>query len=164
MKTYSMVLAGLMTVGSLAGCATPDQRASNDYGTTYGESNAGYRNADSNRNSYVSYGVVDSIQQNRGGIANSGVGAGTVIGGVVGGVLGNQVGSGNGRTVATVAGAAGGALIGHQVDKNREANNANYTVRVRLNNGDYQSITVDSIADLRVGDRVRIENNDLYRY
>lgn len=158
MKTYSMVLVGLLALGSLAGCATEDRRASNDYGTTYSQNDSNYKSG------YVAYGVVDSIQQNRGGIANSGVGAGTVIGGVVGGVLGNQVGSGTGRTVATVAGAAGGALIGHQVDKNRDSNNANYTVRVRLNNGDYQSITVDSIADLRVGDRVRIENNDLYRY
>lgn len=157
MKTRSLVVVSLLAAGSLAGCASTDNRAGYDNG--YNTAGSDYRSSN-----YVAYGVVDSIQHSRGGVANSGVGAGTVIGGVVGGVLGNQVGSGTGRTVATVAGAAGGALIGHQIDKNRDANNPYYTVRVRLNNGDYQTVSVDSIGDLRVGDRVRIENNALYRY
>src|SRR5258707_5563825 len=41
-----------------------------------------------------------------------GSGVGAVLGGVAGGVLGHQVGSGRGKDVATVAGAAGGAQIG----------------------------------------------------
>jgi uncharacterized protein YcfJ len=43
--------------------------------------------------------------------------AGTVIGGVVGGLLGNQVGGGTGKTLATIAGAAGGAYAGNQIQK-----------------------------------------------
>lgn len=43
--------------------------------------------------------------------------AGSVIGGVVGGVLGHQIGGGTGKTVATVAGAAGGAYTGNKVQK-----------------------------------------------
>jgi uncharacterized protein YcfJ len=43
--------------------------------------------------------------------------AGTVVGGVLGGVIGHQFGSGRGQTVATVAGAAGGAYAGNQVQK-----------------------------------------------
>lgn len=43
--------------------------------------------------------------------------AGTVIGGMVGGVIGHQFGNGSGRTVATVAGVAGGAYAGNQVQK-----------------------------------------------
>ncbi len=150
MKTHSLLWIGLVAAGSLAGCATPDQRQAS--------SNSGYSS------NYTAYGVVDSIQQSRGGVANSGIGAGTIIGGVVGGVLGNQVGGGTGKTVATVAGVAGGALVGHEIDKNRQATNATYTVRVRLNNGDYQTLNQDNIGDLRVGDRVRIENNQVYRY
>jgi uncharacterized protein YcfJ len=46
--------------------------------------------------------------------------AGTVIGGVAGGLLGNQIGGGRGKTVATVAGAAGGAYAGNQVQKNMQ--------------------------------------------
>ncbi len=150
MKAQSLLLASLFAVGILAGCATPDQRPVS--------TNTGYSN------NYVAYGVVESIQQSSNGIANSGIGAGTIIGGVVGGVLGNQVGGGTGKTIATVAGVAGGALIGHEVDKSRQANSLTYTVNVRLNNGDLQAIHLDGISDLRVGDRVRIENNQLFRY
>ena len=39
--------------------------------------------------------------------------AGTAIGAVVGGLLGNQVGGGNGKKLATVAGAVGGGSMGH---------------------------------------------------
>ncbi len=46
--------------------------------------------------------------------------AGTVIGGLIGGALGNQVGGGNGKKLATVAGVAGGAYAGNQVQKNMQ--------------------------------------------
>jgi uncharacterized protein YcfJ len=45
---------------------------------------------------------------------------GTVIGGVAGGLLGSTIGGGTGRTVATIAGAAGGAYVGNQVQKNMQ--------------------------------------------
>ncbi len=43
--------------------------------------------------------------------------AGSVIGGVLGGVLGHQIGRGGGNSLATVAGAAGGAYAGNKVQK-----------------------------------------------
>jgi uncharacterized protein YcfJ len=46
---------------------------------------------------------------------NSPVGIG--IGAVVGGLLGNQVGSGDGKTLATIAGAVGGGYIGNEIAK-----------------------------------------------
>ena len=46
-------------------------------------------------------------------------GVGMVAGGVLGGVLGHQIGSGRGNTVATIAGAAGGAYVGNEVEKNK---------------------------------------------
>ena len=48
---------------------------------------------------------------------------GTVIGGVAGGLLGSTIGSGSGRTVATIAGAAGGAYVGNQVQKSQQQKN-----------------------------------------
>ncbi|HEX7273962.1 MAG TPA: glycine zipper 2TM domain-containing protein [Casimicrobiaceae bacterium] len=48
---------------------------------------------------------------------------GTAIGGVAGGLLGSTIGSGTGRTVATIAGAAGGAYVGNQVQKNQQQKN-----------------------------------------
>ncbi|MGH9806126.1 MAG: glycine zipper 2TM domain-containing protein [Terriglobia bacterium] len=49
--------------------------------------------------------------------------AGTVVGGVAGGLLGSTIGGGTGRTVATIAGAAGGAYVGNQVQKNSQQKN-----------------------------------------
>lgn len=47
---------------------------------------------------------------------NSPVGIG--VGAVIGGVIGNQMGSGDGKTLATIAGAIGGGYIGNEVAKN----------------------------------------------
>lgn len=57
--------------------------------------------------------------------------AGTVIGGVAGGLLGNQIGGGRGKTVATVAGAAGGAYAGNQIQKNMQDKDVVTTTETR---------------------------------
>ena len=57
--------------------------------------------------------------------------AGTVIGGVAGGLLGSTIGGGSGRTVATIAGAAGGAYAGNQVQKNMQRKNVITTTEQR---------------------------------
>ncbi|MGQ5524294.1 glycine zipper 2TM domain-containing protein [Chitinimonas sp. PSY-7] len=56
---------------------------------------------------------------------------GTVIGGLIGGALGNQVGGGNGKKLATVAGAAGGAYAGNQVQKNMQDGDTYITTKQR---------------------------------
>jgi outer membrane lipoprotein SlyB len=94
--------------------------------------------------------------------------AGTLIGGAVGAVLGNQIGSGGGRAAATVLGAVGGAVVGNQIAKNRDGSynsptGAVYRVTVQTENGQWRSYDVSATGDLRVGDRVRIENNVLFR-
>jgi uncharacterized protein YcfJ len=48
---------------------------------------------------------------------NSPVGIG--VGAVIGGVLGNQIGSGDGKTLATIAGAIGGGYLGNEVAKRK---------------------------------------------
>ncbi len=48
---------------------------------------------------------------------NSPIGIG--VGAVIGGVLGNQIGSGDGKTLATIAGAIGGGYIGNEVAKRK---------------------------------------------
>lgn len=55
---------------------------------------------------------------------------GTAIGAVVGGLLGNQVGGGTGKTVATVAGVAGGAYAGRKIQENQQQANAHTESRV----------------------------------
>lgn len=145
MKTPKMVITVFLAVATLmSGCA-----------------NTGYSSSSS-----YSVGVIDAIEKTSGsgdGIGGSDIGVGSVIGGVVGGVLGHQVGSGTGQDVATVAGAVGGAVAGHQIEKSRKQQDA-YRIRVRIDNGGYQTVTQQSISDLRVGDRVRIENDRVSRY
>ena len=57
----------------------------------------------------------DVAVQQRAPVRDSNRIAGTVIGGLAGGVLGHQIGGGTGQTVATIAGAAGGAYVGNKV-------------------------------------------------
>lgn len=152
MKTPQIVIATFLAVAALtSGCANSDSRPE-----SYSSSYSGYSGA--------AYGVVDAIEIIRGSNGGSGIGAGAVIGGVVGGVLGHQVGSGSGKDVATVAGVVGGAVVGHQIEKRNQQQQDAYSIRVRLENGGYQTVTQQSIGDLRVGDRVRIENDRISRY
>ncbi|MFZ6768332.1 glycine zipper 2TM domain-containing protein [Undibacterium sp. Di26W] len=114
---------------------------------------------------YSSYGVIESIQTVQVSNESKGPGAGAIVGGIVGGILGNQVGGGTGNTLATAAGVVGGAVVGNNIEKNnrnqqvREA----YQISVRLDNGVYQTVLQDNIADLRVGNRVYVKNNYVYR-
>ncbi len=160
MKSNTSITAiALSSAFILAGCAAP---YNNDPGANqYPQS----QNQTPNAPAYHSaYGVVDSIQIVQQSTGNTGIGAGAVVGGVVGGVLGNQVGSGSGRTAATAVGAVGGALVGNQIQRNNQQVRDAYQVGIRLDNGAYQTMMLDSVGDLRVGNRVRIENNRLFRY
>jgi outer membrane lipoprotein SlyB len=146
-----LIAAGTALVGGCASADSPNDRYDNS-GSRYSatRSNEGY------------YGVVASIESTRGASNNNAV-AGTIIGGVVGGVLGHQIGGGTGNSVATVAGAVGGAVVGHEIGKGNPEGDT-YRLRIRFDNGNYQTVTQGSIGDLRVGDSVRIENGRAYRY
>ena len=162
-KSTAVVATTLAAASILAGCASPN---SGYYPTP--QSNSGYYPAPQSNNypansagTYrAAYGVVDAIEVTN--TPQSGIGAGTVIGGIVGGILGNQIGGGTGNTVATVAGAVGGAVAGNQIEK-RTNRPAAYNVRVRMKTAATKP-TQDNVADLRVGDRVRLENGRVYRY
>ena len=127
-----------------------------------------YRSGNSSQ--YSTYGVIDSIEtiQTDGNSTGSPIGVGTVIGGVVGGVLGNQIGGGTGKTIATAAGVVGGAVLGHQIEKSRSASSTSdqyaYRIKVRMDNGRYESYTQNNIGNMRAGDRVRIDNGQVARY
>jgi len=152
------VPALLVTV-TLAGCASPGyypatQQSYPAYPTpvrTHPASSPAYTQL---------YGTVDSIQIQQ---APADVGVGAVVGGVVGGLLGNRVGGGSGRKVATVAGVVGGAMMGHQMERNAQMRDV-YQIGIRLDDGSYQTLSQDSVADLQVGSRVRLENGRAYRY
>ena len=160
MKTsYKLFAIGTMSTILLGACAGTDQ-----YATRSNNPYPDNRVSDSART--TAYGVVDSIDSVRSSnTSGSPIGIGTVIGGVVGGVVGNQVGGGNGKTAATAVGVVGGAIVGHELEKNRSnANPDSYRIGVRLNNGRYENFTQNNIGDMRVGDRVRIDNGQVTRY
>ena len=108
------------------------------------------------------YGVVHSIDRVRAESQTSGGGA--VVGGAIGGLIGNQIEHGNKRAIATTVGVVAGAIIGNQVEKNRQGRQDIYRVTVQVERGGHRSFDYASLDNLRVGDRVRIENNQLYRW
>ncbi len=121
---------------------------------------------------YVEYGRITNIDYVQGSTTTSGTNPqvrNAVIGGVIGAVVGNVVGKnsndGKNRTGATVLGAAGGAAVGSQVGKNQNqvATNPAYRVVVQTDQGVARVFEVPSPGDLRVGDRVRVDNGVIYR-
>jgi len=153
----TLLFAGTVLVG---GCASVD--GPYDRYEPYGRyDNGDYRYSGARSNEGY-YGVVDSIESTRGRSSDNAI-AGTIIGGVIGGVIGHQIGSGTGNTVATVAGAVGGAAVGHEIGESNAGPDA-YRLRIRFDNGNYQTVTQASIGNLRVGDSVRIENGRAFRY
>lgn len=179
MKILYAGTAVFLTVAAVvSGCATydaryayPDARYGTD--TRYGERDARYGYPDT-RYGYpdtryerspvynTAYGIVETIEMVGAGRDPDNI-AGTVIGGVIGGVLGHQIGSGRGNSVATVAGAVGGAVVGHEVEESNK-NRDLYRVRIRTEGGGYQTFMQASVGGLRVGDRVRVENDRVSRY
>lgn len=156
-RTATLISAALL-VGTLAACGTQGP-VNNTYPPS--QSQAPVYNAPGN---FQEYGRITNIEvfQTQ-APASNGV-AGTVIGGVIGGVLGNQVGGGSGRDAATVVGAVGGAIAGNQIQKNRNPEvRESVRVSVRLDNGAYRAYDMTSAGDLRIGDRVRIDNGQLFR-
>ncbi|MFC5519345.1 glycine zipper 2TM domain-containing protein [Polaromonas jejuensis] len=96
---------------------------------------------------------------------STGIGAGAVVGGVVGGVVGHQVGRGTGRDIATVVGVLGGALVGNAIEKGRTPPTVTeiYRVTVQQDDGMVRTFDYATQPNVRIGDRVRVENNQLYR-
>lgn len=149
----------LAKIGAAALCALG--LAACGSGPSYND--GGYYANNGASNNYVEYGRVVGIETIAGGDGHTS-GAGAVLGGVVGGVLGHQIGSGRGNTAATIGGAVAGAAVGNEVERRRDERGSAYRVDVRLDNGALRSSTMEYIGDLRVGDRVRIDDGRVSRY
>jgi outer membrane lipoprotein SlyB len=105
-------------------------------------------------------GVVESVHVVE--IEGQGSGLGAVAGGVAGGLLGNQIGKGRGNTVATVAGVAGGAYAGHQVEKHMKRTQR-YDIIVRMENGSTRTFHQATDPGFASGQKVRIESGSIVR-
>ena len=82
------------------------------------------------------------------------------------GLVGNQFGRGHGRDAATVIGALGGAVAGNQIGQQMGAAQgpSSYRIDVQVSDGTMRSFDVQSPGNLRPGDRVQINGNQLARY
>jgi outer membrane lipoprotein SlyB len=142
------------TLALTVGCSSVRNEPAPNYGTVGGP-------VSQNSSQYEQYGTVRNIQQLDTSRRSSGAGA--ILGAVVGGVVGNQIGSGTGRAAATAAGAVGGAVVGNKLEQRNGAVTSYYQVDVRLDNGDFKSFDYSDLNGLRVGDRVRIQDNQIQR-
>ena len=114
---------------------------------------------------YVEYGRVTNMELLQTQQQAQGSGLGAIIGGVAGAVVGHQIGGGTGRDVATVVGAVGGAAAGNAIEKNRNPTvSQSYRITVQLDNGGARAYDIPTTGELRIGDRVRIQNGQLFRY
>ena len=142
MKAAKFLAAMLLALG-VAACTTTGPGVMNNSGTL---DNSSVRSG---------YGTVESIEQ----VDRDNVGIlGTISGAVIGGLLGHQVGSGRGQTAATIAGAAGGAYAGREIERRTRTSGDVYKIYVRMDDGTYQAVAQDSSTPLRRGDRVRVQN------
>jgi outer membrane lipoprotein SlyB len=96
------------------------------------------------------YGVVESVREVEQKGDAKGVGA--VGGGVAGAVLGHNIGDHN--KLVTVLGAAGGALLGNQIEKTARATK-HFELTVRYDDGTTQVFNSDTAPFWHQGDRVR---------
>lgn len=152
-----LVSAALAATLALAGCETapygnggysrPSQPA-------YGYDNRGPARCNS-------CGVVKEVQQVYVERKSNGT-LGAVIGAVAGGVLGNQIGKGDGRKAATVAGAVAGGVVGNQVGKRNGGSDVAWRIVVRLDNGQYATVTQRENPGVRNGDYVEVRGDHVY--
>jgi outer membrane lipoprotein SlyB len=151
-------------VASLAACAAPSSREDPPLYTGPLPSTSAAPAAPAAAAS-VAYGTVSAVESGAGVAQDAPRGTGAVVGGVIGAVIGRQVTEGSrGKNIGAAVGAGVGALIGHEIEKNVRRDRARTRVTVRLDDGGTRQFDwSDGDGGPRVGDRVRIEGDQLYR-
>jgi outer membrane lipoprotein SlyB len=159
---FAPIAAGAAAAAMLAACgANPTVPLSGPV-STYPST---YPSTASTAPASLEYGRVTNIESYQGGTASSGINVpGAIMGAVAGAVLGHQIGSGSGRDAATVLGGAAGAALGSQVGKPSTATTGPiFRVSIQTDQGVMRVYDVPATGELRVGDRVRVENGVIYR-
>lgn len=106
----------------------------------------------------VNCGVVEAINVIE--VKGEGSYLGKIAGGLAGVIVGSQIGDGRTTTVAQVAGAAGGAYAGNEIEK-RMRTTRHYEVIVRLESGGTQAFTYEAQPAFAVGAKVKVDNGAL---
>jgi outer membrane lipoprotein SlyB len=105
-------------------------------------------------------GVIESVRAVE--VQGDASGLGAVAGGLAGAAVGSQFGRGDGRTLMTIAGAAGGAYAGNSIEQQVKKRTV-YRVSVRLEDGTVRILSQATPPPFAVGDRVRIVGATLER-
>ena len=87
---------------------------------------------------------------------------GLLGGGAAGALLGHQVGSGSGRTLATVAGALGGAYAGKKIEEKVKTHKV-WIASVQFDDGGRGNFEFDKDPGFRVGDAVRKSGDTVFK-
>ena len=69
--------------------------------------------------------------------------------------IGHQIGSGRGNTVATIAGAAGGAYVGNEVEKKKNTTGY-WAVTIKMDAGNVRTFTYSNQPTVHENDRVKL--------
>ena len=133
-------LAGLLLLGSLAGCANSQS------GSSYGRSST-------RQEMTVRQGVVESVRKVT--IEGGNTPVGTVAGAAIGGMAGSNVGSGRGSTVGAILGAVAGGMAGSALEE-KISKRDGVEITVKLDNGNLVAIVQEADEEFHPGERVRI--------
>ena len=87
---------------------------------------------------------------------------GVIAGGAAGGLLGHQVGGGKGKTLATIAGAVGGAYAGKKIQESATATKV-WNVEVQYDDGRRATFSFDHEPGVQRGDRVKNAGQSIQR-
>jgi len=110
------------------------------------------KNSSSQARACPNCGVIESIQL----VADRGEGSDA------GAVVGSEIGAGRGKTLATVAGAAGGAYAGNEIEKNMKKT-TNYRISIRMNDSSVLTLTQTADSGVHVGDNVKVANGSVIK-
>jgi outer membrane lipoprotein SlyB len=155
-QSIAAALAGI-AIALLAGCAPMPPRTTYGYSETYYQQRAVY-------DCPSRCGVIRDVGQVY-VRDNSTTGGGAMLGAVIGAVFGSALARGDARTVTTLAGAVGGGLVGNAIESDsNQGGRPAWQFHVKLDNGQWATVTQWDNGNLRPGDRVIIHDNRLYRY
>jgi outer membrane lipoprotein SlyB len=154
------LVAGGVVAAMLAACASTP--------TTIPTTTTTYSTYPATTVAGVEYGRVVNIEYLPAGtnLTNSNTNIlGAIVGGLAGAALGNQIGSGGGRAAATVLGGVAGAAVGNRIARNSQGVTTapGYRITMQTDQGLTRTYEVPATGDLRVGDRVRVDNGVIHR-
>lgn len=158
MRVITSYMIGLLALTAFAACAPQDTATAENESAASAPQQSAPAPAAPAPVICQTCGIVRSITEIR--QQGTSTGAGAVVGAIVGGVAGNQVGGGSGQDIATAAGAIGGALLGNNIEQNRNST-AYYEVLVEMESGRQEVINLQNASGISTGSSVYVQGGNI---